>query len=281
MPKIKVHRWRSAVYTIYKDDVRDPECATYHVYGREVCPTTKRKHLQGYIRFTNAKSKSAIQALLGVPGCHLEPRKGTEREASDYCKKDGDYFERGECQDAAPGKRTDLESARAHLGGSSPSVGELIDLGYNYQVLRYAEKYLVYRGPARDPNADPPNIRWYYGETGTGKSRTAGLEAAECADLVYRCTGPAAKGSRWWWDGYDGHRSVIIDDFRPTWCGLSFLLNLLDRYGMRVEAKGGSRQFLAKNIWVTSPKHPETYFHEAGEDLEQLLRRITIIKEFT
>lgn len=124
-------------------------------------------------------------------------------------------------------------------------------------------------------------VRWYWGPTGTGKSRTAHTEAHEGEDPdVYRASGPAVRGGRWWWDGYDAHARVIIDDFRPVWCGIEFLLHILDRYGCRIECKGGSRQMLASEIWITCPKHPEACYEDEGEDMRQLLRRITVIKQF-
>lgn len=279
MPKhpIKSRCW---CYTSFLTTVDDPDGALYHVYGREVCPDSGRKHLQGYIRFKFGKTMRAVKALLGDPAVHLEKRKGTERVASDYCKKDGDFVERGECADAAPGKRTDLEVVRGLLGQGN-GMAALLDAGVGYQGCRYAELYLKYKEPEKNPDDGAPNVRWYWGDTGTGKSRASHAEANEADVAVHRCSGPAGKGGKWWFDGYDAHTHVIIDDFRPSWCGLSFLLSILDRYGRRVEHKGGSRQWKATDIWITSPKHPESYFQDSGEDLEQLLRRLTTIKEFT
>lgn len=84
-----------------------------------------------------------------------------------------------------------------------------------------------------------------------------------------------------WFDGYDAHACVILDDFRPEWCKLSFLLRLLDRYKLSVPFKGGFRAWKPTNIWITCPKHPSECYLDAAEDNEQLIRRISIIKEFT
>lgn len=87
-------------------------------------------------------------------------------------------------------------------------------------------------------------------------------------------------GGLQWFDGYDGHKAVLLDDFRPSWCKLHVLLRLLDRYDMRVPVKGGFRQWKPECIWVTAPKPPEEYFAEwEGEDLAQLTRRIDVIRE--
>ncbi len=90
-----------------------------------------------------------------------------------------------------------------------------------------------------------------------------------------------ANGGLRWFDGYDGHECAILDDFRPEWCKLSFLLRILDRYPMAVEVKGGMRQWKPKTIYITCPKHPEECYLDAGEDIKQLIRRITTIKEFS
>ena len=123
-----------------------------------------------------------------------------------------------------------------------------------------------------------PTVYWYHGATGTGKTKRAYEVALELAD------GDGdiwwANGSLKWFDGYDGHSVAILDDFRPDWAKLWFMLRLLDRYPMRVEVKGGFRQWVADHIFITCPKPPEECYLEAGEDIDQLLRRVTIVKEF-
>lgn len=64
-------------------------------------------HIQGYVIFADRKTFNQAKALLGAR-CHLEISRGTPQQASDYCKKGGDYDEFGECQQSQ-GKRTDWE----------------------------------------------------------------------------------------------------------------------------------------------------------------------------
>ncbi len=158
----------------------------------------------------------------------------------------------------------------------------IFDAGFSYQCIRYAERWMVYKEKARTySEAVPTEVHWYHGETGTGKSRAAFTEAAASGRRVYVASGPGTKGGRWWFDGYDGHDGMIVDDFRPAWCSIEQLLRILDVNGVRIECKGGSRQMLAREIWITCPKHPAECYYEAGEDVEQLVRRISDVKEFT
>jgi len=84
-----------------------------------------------------------------------------------------------------------------------------------------------------------------------------------------------------WFDGYDAHPDIIVDDFRRDFCTFHELLRILDRYPFRVETKGGSRQLLAKNTVITCPWKPDIiYQSRSQEDIGQLLRRIDEVKLF-
>lgn len=65
----------------------------YIIYGTEV-GEDGTPHLQGFVSFHNAKSMSACRRCLGNRA-HVEKKRGTFAEASDYCKKDGIFIERG------------------------------------------------------------------------------------------------------------------------------------------------------------------------------------------
>ena len=76
----------------YKDtEIEDNVECQYIIYGKEV-GASGTPHLQGLIRFKNDKSLKQVIGLL--PGSHVEPAKALHA-AIEYCKKDGDYTERG------------------------------------------------------------------------------------------------------------------------------------------------------------------------------------------
>lgn len=68
----------------------------YIIIGREICPTTGNKHLQGFVSFKNQVRRSSLIKLLGE--CFVKPMitKGSTDDCINYCKKDGDFTEIGE-----------------------------------------------------------------------------------------------------------------------------------------------------------------------------------------
>lgn len=99
---------RNWCFTHYEDENQslkdDIECV-YLILGKEICPTTNRPHLQGYVHFKNALTWKGAQKRLCNYKMHVEIMKGTHDEAIEYCMKDGDYDEFGERP--LQGKRND------------------------------------------------------------------------------------------------------------------------------------------------------------------------------
>jgi len=260
-------KYRAYVFTLnnYTDDAvasLDQIDCVYMVYGKEVAPETGTPHLQGYIYFKSRRAVKPVRKLL--EGCHVEAAKGSAEQNREYCTKDGNATERGEMP--RQGTRSDLEVVKEIIvaGGT---VADVIPVATSYQSIKTAEVLLKYLEPQRDWK---PTVKWYHGKTGTGKTREAFAEMENPYLTI-----PGSK----WFDGYDGHENVIIDDFRPDQYSFPYLLRLLDRYPMRVETKGGTRQFRARNITITCP-FPPALFPSQNEDVGQLLRRIDLIKLF-
>ena len=267
-----MQRLRNVVFTCNNYDdaaekrFRESKRASYICYGRESAPRTGTRHLQGYIEFDNPVSFARLRC--DFPDTHFEPRRGTARQAIDYCRKSGDFFERGEPKHQ--GARYDLDAARdtAFYDGM-----RAVTATHNMQAIRTAEKFLDYNEEPRDW---VPKVVWYYGPTGVGKSKRVREKAAK----VYAQRDVYIKnvGDRWW-AGYDAHPCVIIDDWRDTWWPFTYTLGLLDRYEFRFEFKGGHRQFLARVIYITTIKHPQSCY--GNEPIEQLLRRISVVKHMS
>lgn len=71
----------------------ESEHVTYLIYGKET-GESGTPHLQGYVVFDTEKRLNQAKALLGTR-YHLEVSRGTPAQASEYCKKEGDFNEYG------------------------------------------------------------------------------------------------------------------------------------------------------------------------------------------
>lgn len=87
-----INNWDEMDVAVLRN-IMDGGLVNYLVFGREV-GENGTPHLQGYVEF---KSRWDLRRCQGnfVMGAHYEPRRGTPQEASDYCKKDGDWEESG------------------------------------------------------------------------------------------------------------------------------------------------------------------------------------------
>lgn len=231
--------------------------AKYIVVGKEV-GENGTPHYQGYVFFANPRVFNVIKKLL--PRAHIEVAKGNPEQNRTYCTKGGDILiEQGEVPKA--GRRTDIEQIRDFVK-EKPKMREVVNEATSLQAIKVAEVWLKYH---EKPRTWKPEVKWYYGSTGSGKTKSAREWLGED---IYTCMSTSK-----WFEGYDGHENVLIDDFRKNWATFNDMLRILDRYEYRVETKGGSRQFVAKKIAITAPYRPE-HMYQLREDVNQLLRRI-------
>jgi len=252
---------------------------SYLCWGEEVCPDTGRDHWQGYIYFKDAKTNRAAAKVM--EGRHIEEQLGTIDQAISYCKGDYTCKKTGKYKPLnavfkefgerpKQGKRTDINNVLEKIQKGNCTMRDIVTTATSFQSIRMAEIQLKYFEPPRNWET---KVYWFYGKSGTGKTK----KAYEMCKDPYVCM-----ESNKWWEGYDAHEEVIIDDYRPEFCPFSTLLKILDRYGCRVECKGGSRQLRAKTIIITTPKSPQdTWMHCREEELYQLTRRITKVTCFT
>lgn len=248
--------------SIEEDDIKTIP-SSYLVFGREK-GESNTPHLQGCIVFKNPISFKKIKRY--IPRAHIEPTIDLDASIR-YCMKDGDIYEKGDRP--RQGRRSDFQNVRELLDNGS-NIRTIASFCRSYQSIRSAELYLKYNEPRRDFK---PHVVWYHGGPGTGKSMWA-FQFCKNKDTYI------AMSSSKWWDGYDAHTHVIIDDMRRDWTTFHDLLRLLDRYPYTVETKGGTRQFLATHIFITSCYSPQEMFCSVNENIDQLLRRIDHIREF-
>ena len=238
----------------------------YLVYGYEVAPTTGTPHLQCYLELNDEKTKSALNKSCGNRLSDIEERYGTQEQAINYCKKDGNFVERGTPK--KQGKRTDIRNV-LEVVKNGGNMRQVCETSTGIQSIKIAEVYLKYFEP---PRKWTTRVRWHYGDTGCGKTTDA--EAWLGPDHY-----PVMSNAKWW-EGYDGHDAVLFDDFRKGRVQFDDLLRLLEKGQYRVECKNGSRQMLAKRIVITSQFSPEEMYEGGSENVAQLIDRLEAVIEY-
>lgn len=242
----------------------------------ESAPTTGTKHLQGYVLFEKAKRFNAVRKML--EGAHIEKAKGNPSQNYKYCTKvegrlAGPWEEWPESEQ---GKRTDLDEVKNMIveGKSDKDIADQ----YFGDWCRYRKSFMAYRSLLQEPRSAPMDVRIFWGDAGSGKTRFAYDNFA----TVYPLPQPNHGSGAIWFDGYHGQECILIDDFYG-WLPLSFMLKLLDRYPMQLQVKGGSTQFLASTttIIITSNVNWEQWYEWKSDELKAAFkRRITEIKHF-
>lgn len=226
-------------------------------------------HIQGYIEFSKPIRFNALKRL--EPRCHWEARKGSRDQARDYCmKEDGRIagpWEYGQFEQEC-GKRNDIHSV-AELVRGGTSIEEIAEQ-FPGTFVKYHKGFQALSFTLQKKRDWKTEVIVYWGDPGTGKSRKA---HEENPGAYWKPVGD-------WWDGYNGQDVVIIDDFQG-WIQYSKLLQLMDRYPMAVEVKGGTVQFLAKKIIFTSNLPWDQWYQSDRINQEAIRRRIDHIEHFT
>jgi hypothetical protein len=243
-------------------------------------------HIQFTARFKDAKTRSAWSKMF--PHAWIAASRGTESHCEVYCKKGGCYVEVHRANfSPGQGARMDLEAAAiAVRDNGSAGLQSVIREAPQTFVRFHGGLTALARLTASTRNlAVNPQVHWFIGESGSGKSTAAeaACAAAHPGEPVYHMNVTAYK----WVPNYKGQRIIMIHDWRGTngsgqAIPLNFWLGMFDKFAFEFEEKGGTVPCMAEHIYVSSIHHPNSgheYKDTPREPLIQLLRRITLISE--
>lgn len=273
MPRI---RYRNAVITWNHESIEEgmdrierPEFCSYWVYQIERCPTTGRLHVQGYAEFSRQVSLNDITGWL--PGAHVEPRRGSQAQAREYCMKEDSRVE-GPWEDGEPnqqGMRADLQAIKLMIDNGACEA-DIADRYFNTWCRNHNAIRRLIQLKQRPLN-QKRTVFVFVGAAGTGKSRTA---HEWCPGAFGYVDDPGKE----WWDGYDGRQDVIFDEFRGN-LPYAKILRVLDRYPLRVPFKGGF-QVRNSTTFIFTSRIPVEEWYPAETDLSELRRRIDHYVDF-
>ena len=265
----------------------------YYVYQREICPHTRKIHIQGYIEFNKTTTFNQVLEVLPKTmrdiGHNTDTpfhpcifvRRGTQQQAIEYCKKQEsrmtpESFLR-ECR-IYNDKLTDFEpiefGAPARQGASESKktgLDEALDtitadttvrdfaLANRAIYVRYHQGIEKLINHAREDRKTKTQTTVIFGDSGAGKTYGVFQFAREQKMKVYKLPHIPADG-KIWWDGYDTQEIVLIDEYEPKSTSLVYLQQLCDAYQHKVPYKGGFANFAPKYIFITSNHHPYEWF---------------------
>lgn len=109
----------------------------YMIYQTERCPSTGTIHLQGYAEFRESLSLTQVKSKLGHT-THLEIRRGSQKQAIDYCKKIDTKVGETYSEFGKPfnqGKRSDLDEL--HEAVCNGHTKKEILIAYKGSALRF------------------------------------------------------------------------------------------------------------------------------------------------
>lgn len=217
-----------------------------HEVGEQGTP-----HFQGYVVFT--KNTRVAWLIKNCPkGIHWEPRRGTHEQAKAYASKE-DTRTHGPWvygEEPQQGKRNDLQEVADYV--KDHTMAEVAE-AYPSAVFRYAKGIQMYKNLITPHRTTHTQLIIYWGPPRTGKSSRV-RELWPDAYWLKR-----SRSGEPWWDGYDGHQTVVIDEFYG-WIGVDLMTRLIDQFPLDVEGKGTSIKFTSERVVVLSNADPWTWW---------------------
>lgn len=246
----------------------------YCVYQVEKCPKTQKEHIQGYVEWSRSMKMGQVKKAFNQKELHLEPRQGSRAQARTYCMKEDSRvrgpFEHGVFKEDEAGKRNDLElfAEGVRSGKKDYELAEEFPAHY----MRYAKYTQTLRDAVKPSLREPPEVIVLWGPTGSGKTRT--IYDGNNLEDIFRI-----EGEYKWFDGYQGQSIALFDEFYCQF-KITYLLQLLDRYPIKVPVKGGFVNWKPSKIYITSNYPPDQWYSNVPQNSrDALARRITQVIE--
>lgn len=267
----------------------------------------ERQHYQGFIRMHHPHTKrqmiSLFEAYLGHTRTHFDDRCDFPKKALEYAtrefynkddekthpgKKEGDrkrlskegIWEFGDL-DFPQGKRNDLLECREIILNPKWKHATIYEshFGTGVRYMQGLEKAAFYLHKNKQVEREI-HVRWLWGQTGLGKSREA-REFVGNPDDLYVINANDGSG-RVWFDGYEGEEYLLIEEFDDKFMSIEMLLQLTDRYRMKLPIKGAHTWKDWGTVIITAQCHYRELYPFAHEwKKDALARRIKYEKKYS
>lgn len=248
------------------EDINALKYCTYFIAASEEGDLKHTHHLQCYAEFSAPVRMTALRKVLGDG--HFEVSNGTPLQASDYCKKSDPSYDEWGTLSKGQGSRTDIIRLR-DATKSGATNRELIDDDDLVNTFAKFPKFVqlireAYKIPCTQIDRADIDVEFWFGSTGTGKSRTAREEFPEAY----------WKDQTSWWNGYTGQTTVIWDEFMGCCCTPTEFNLVCDKYPHQVRPLFGWVPLEATKIIIISNYLPHMWWKETTRvNIPALIRR--------
>lgn len=256
----------------WEKEIREkvPNGVKFLVFQQEIAPTTGELHIQGFVAMQQQKRPTALAPLFHCIPESFQKSNGSASSNRGYCTDDDkrapncEPFEWGDVP-RGQGERTDLEAVELIIkkgrGTTKVIEKELATfVKYPRGIEIAAQHYIKKRIKAR-PKI---NVQAFclYGDSRCGKSHWATEfdpeDSFEVTDLK--------RGERLNIDGYNGERTLIIQDYHGEIPYGSFK-RMFDGTGTQFNTKGGYAYSEWEFIVITSNDHPKDWYPTERGDI--------------
>lgn len=264
---VNVKNGYKKIFEEYKDIIRGIS------WGKEICPSTKKEHNQGFIQLFKQARYASIQKMIKSK-CHFEICHGSILDNETYCSKEGSYTKIGTY--VSRGYRSDIHNIKDDLMNNVP-LYNIMD-NYTGDFLRYHSgidkmKSLIDKRKRDDMGFVKPEVKVLIGDAGLGKTKQ--IYEKHGYHNVFKIS--RYDDLKFMFNGYDNQEVLILDDFNGN-VPYTYLLQLLDGYPLDINIKNGVRYNFFNKIYITSNNKPSKWYKNISENLK---RRISFCLEVT
>lgn len=259
--------------------------ARYILYQEELCPSTKKPHLQGYVQFNNPIEKRQVQKRINRGKIWCKPAKGEPDQCHIYCTKDESAARNGnekeEGKMTKQGNRTDIQELRLSVV-RNPYI-KINDLWRTHgntfvRCPNLVKELKQERQQEKSKEFRQNKVIIWLGDPGRNKTRSVLYdEKDKPKDNVYRITKPTKD---LWWTGYMGEETLVIDDF-TGWISYEVMLQITDGHQERLDIKGSFTYAMWKKVIIISNMEFKKWWPEQWHEDKYLAlqRRIFEMKD--
>ena len=247
----------------------------YCVWSWDTAPSTKTRHVHIYYEFNKAEYFTTLKNKF--PRADISPRQQARSACRGYILAKEEPHERGSFADC--GHRTKLDEVQQMIHDGE----RMYDIANEYfptwvRNHRALDKYAEFHRNSIAKKEREMYVEYVYGAPGSGKTHYAFEQAGESWYILSQAKSEEQANINVWFDGYEGERCLIIDDF-DGWIPYRLLLRILDKWPLRLEIKGGSVTACFEHVIITSNIQVEECY--PYRDIAPLDRRINKIKKLS